>query len=154
MNSSPSNKSFTIYDSDGESVHEGTTPTTVVLRATKGLLSGETYTFKLFKDGEEVGSTTVKATVDGWVWGNLWPIGLIPLSDGYFFDPTIASQAVYVIAYLVVDVLTGDMWALPKSVMIESNDQSSSSDELKLKVKDPSEVSENEMENLVLLPTE
>ena len=95
-------------------MHEGTTPTTVVLRAAKGFVSGETYTFKTFKDGEEVGSATVKATISGWFWGNLWPFGLIPLSDGYFFDPTIASQGSRVIVFLAIDAVTGDMWALPK----------------------------------------
>ena len=154
VDSSPSNMSFAIYDSDGESVHEGTTPTTVVLRAAKGFVSGETYTFKTFKDGEEVGSTTVKATISGWFWGNLWPFALIPLSDGYFFDPTIASQGSRVIVFLAIDAVTGDMWALPKNVMIESNYQSTSSDELELEIKDLSDVSEDEKEDLVLLPME
>ena len=53
IKSSPSALSVEVTNSAGEIVYKGTTPSTIVLPAAKGMLfAPETYTFKLFKDNK------------------------------------------------------------------------------------------------------
>ncbi|MDD2725663.1 MAG: hypothetical protein PHH59_16835 [Methylovulum sp.] len=95
ISSLPSNAEFAVVNQQGKTVHSGKTPATVTLKSDAGYFKGEKYTLKFQKEGYGTQSTPLNAHLNGWYWGNL------------LFLP--------VIGHLIVDPLTGAMWALPES---------------------------------------
>ncbi len=85
---------FTITNKKGEKIRTGTSPAIVYLESSAGFFEGESYTLHFTKPGFQETTTTLKASLNGWYWGNL------------FFGP---------IGFLVIDPLTGAMFRLPET---------------------------------------
>jgi hypothetical protein len=96
INSSPDQANFTITNKNGQSVHSGTTPSTVTLKSGCGFFCGEQYNLTFDKDGYSSTTLTISSTMDGWYVGNILFGGLIGI--------------------LIVDPITGAMWKLPATV--------------------------------------
>lgn len=91
--SMPSGARYDVTNSRGMTVSSGVTPGRVILEAGKGYFSRETYTVAFHKEGYADSITPMKTTINGWYWGNILFGGLIGM--------------------LIVDPLTGAMYALP-----------------------------------------
>lgn len=96
INSQPDGATITITDQNGVKVYEGSTPTTVTLKAGAGFFKGASYTVSFQKPGYAAQTITISKELDMWYIGNLVFGGLIGL--------------------LIVDPLTGAMWKLPSNV--------------------------------------
>jgi uncharacterized protein YceK len=94
IDSNPSNASFTLTGSDGNTV-AGKTPATVNLKSGRGYFKRAKYDLQLFAEGFDTLSIPLKPGLNGWYAGNLifgGPVGLLivdPLSGSmYRFDET------------------------------------------------------------------
>jgi hypothetical protein len=92
INSSPTAAQIAIADQSGAEVYRGTTPATVTLDASAGYFDGQAYTVTFSKQGYEPATVKVDSRINGWYVGNI-------VFGGF-------------IGWLVVDPLTGAMWAL------------------------------------------
>jgi hypothetical protein len=92
ISSSPTAAQIAITDQRGVEVYRGTTPATVTLDASAGYFDGQEYTIMFSKDGYEPTTVKVDSRINGWYVGNI-------VFGGF-------------IGWLVVDPLTGAMWAL------------------------------------------
>ena len=92
ISSNPSAAEITIADQSGVEIYRGTTPTTITLDASAGYFDGQEYTITFAKDGYEPTTVNVDSTINGWYIGNI-------VFGGF-------------IGWLIVDPLTGAMWAL------------------------------------------
>jgi hypothetical protein len=92
----PEGAKITVTNSAGVDVHTATTPATVTLNRGAGYFKSEAYVVRLEKEGFEPKEIPVTATVNGWYVGNLVFGGLI--------------------GFLLIDPLTGAMYALPDTV--------------------------------------
>ena len=92
ISSSPTAAQIAIADQSGVEVYRGTTPATVTLDASAGYFDGQEYTVTFAKDGYDSTTVKVASTINGWYVGNI-------VFGGF-------------IGWLVVDPLTGAMWAL------------------------------------------
>jgi hypothetical protein len=97
--SNPSGAKIVIRDHEGKELHNGTTPLTVTLHASKGYMQAATYNFEVTQDGFKPASGSVKAGVNGWFFGNFGFGGLI--------------------GFLIVDPLTGAAFRLPPETSID-----------------------------------
>ena len=92
IKSNPQGAEIVITDRTHKEVYRGTTPATVTLATSDGYFKGQAYTISLRMDGYDEYTAPLGTRIDGWYIGNIifgGPIGL-----------------------LVVDPLTGAMWAL------------------------------------------
>ncbi|WP_096086863.1 hypothetical protein [Agaribacterium haliotis] len=96
ISSTPDSSSFIIKDAQGKSVHSGTTPAVVNLKASSGYFKSAKYTLILSHEGYEDKTYTFSASLDGWYWGNIIFGGLIGM--------------------LIVDPATGAMYKLPPRI--------------------------------------
>ncbi|WP_246210412.1 hypothetical protein [Vibrio aquimaris] len=110
IHTNPEGASFTISNEGGQIVYKGITPSNITLSASAGFFDGETYTFKLKKEGYFDNTYVLESTVDGWYFGNILFGGLIGL--------------------LVVDPATGAMFSLPEEVHVELSESITASDSL------------------------
>ena len=92
ISSSPTAAQIAIADQSGVEVYRGTTPATVTLDASAGYFDGQEYTISFSKDGYDPATVKVDSRINGWYVGNI-------VFGGF-------------IGWLVVDPLTGAMWAL------------------------------------------
>jgi hypothetical protein len=92
ISSSPTAANITIVDQSGVEIYQGTTPTTITLDASAGYFDGQEYTITFSKDGYAPTTVKVDSTINGWYVGNI-------VFGGF-------------IGWLIVDPLTGAMWAL------------------------------------------
>jgi hypothetical protein len=92
ISSSPSAAEIAIADQSGLEVYRGTTPATITLDASAGYFDGQEYTITFSKDGYDPTTVKVDSTINGWYVGNI-------VFGGF-------------IGWLIVDPLTGAMWAL------------------------------------------
>jgi hypothetical protein len=92
ISSSPTAAEITIVDQSGIEIYRGTTPTTITLDASAGYFDGQEYAVTFAKDGYEPTTVKVDSTINGWYVGNI-------VFGGF-------------IGWLIVDPLTGAMWAL------------------------------------------
>ncbi|HEX2478414.1 MAG TPA: hypothetical protein VHK45_03985 [Geminicoccaceae bacterium] len=92
INSSPPAAQIAIADQSGIEVYRGTTPATVTLDASAGYFDGQKYTITFSKAGYKPATVQVDSRINGWYVGNI-------VFGGF-------------IGWLVVDPLTGAMWAL------------------------------------------
>ena len=94
LNSSPEHVDIKIVNSDGITVFEGSTPTTVNLKTSKtGYFNPERYKVYAKKKSYEDYITTIDYKISKWYWlGNLVFGGLV--------------------GYLIVDPISGDMFYL------------------------------------------
>ena len=89
---SPSAAHIAIADQSGVEVYRGNTPANVTLDASAGYFDGQEYTITFSKEGHASATVKVDSRINGWYVGNI--------VFGAF------------IGWLIVDPLTGAMWAL------------------------------------------
>jgi len=99
MNSNPDGASFMVQDENGAKVYSGTTPSTAILSAGESYFHAKTYHITFSKAGYKDQIVELKATLDGWYFGNILFGGLIGL--------------------LIVDPITGKMWKLKTNVFCD-----------------------------------
>ena len=99
VTSSPESAKFAIYNSDNIKVHAGRTPARVQLEASEGYFQKAKYTVKFEKEGYEPTTTQLKGKLGSSYFANILFIG----GGG-------------LIAGLIIDPATGNMWYLPKFV--------------------------------------
>ncbi|MCY3885557.1 MAG: hypothetical protein OXG24_11665 [Gammaproteobacteria bacterium] len=138
VRSEPSEMNVVITRSDGQIVHKATTPLTVTLSASQGFILGESYLIELLRDGEVVGRTKLNSTIDWWFFANLAQFSGIRIGLGLLIDP-----------------LTGSMWALKKEVLV--TDESQSNTEIKessLKIATLDSIPDEDRKHLVKIEPE
>jgi hypothetical protein len=96
VNSVPDGAALTVANRAGEKVHSGTTPVTLTLNRGAGYFRSEVYTVTLSKEGFAKKEITITATLSGWYIGNILLGGVLGM--------------------VVVDPITGGMFAFPPSV--------------------------------------
>ncbi|MDO4627069.1 MAG: hypothetical protein Q4A81_07200 [Pasteurellaceae bacterium] len=98
IQSQPSGASFVIKNRAGETISNGITPQTIVLKSGAGYFKGEIYQITFNKKGFPTKTVELKADVNGgwYIAGNLVFAGLV----GWF----------------IVDPATGAMYKLPEKV--------------------------------------
>jgi hypothetical protein len=99
IKSTPDGANFTVTNQNGDKVHSGTTPSSVMLAGGAGYFDGEKYTITFKKDGYQDTIATLDTSVNGWYWGNLLFGGIL--------------------GFLVIDPATGAMYRLPPSFSAE-----------------------------------
>ena len=92
INSSPTSAQIAIADQSGIEIYRGTTPATVTLDASAGYFDGQQYTITFSKAGHDPTTVKVDSRINGWYVANI-------VFGGF-------------IGWLIVDPLTGAMWAL------------------------------------------
>jgi hypothetical protein len=92
ISSNPMAAEIVVADESGVEVYRGRTPATVTLDASDGYFDGQEYTVTLSKDGYQPTTVKVDSRINGWYVGNI-------VFGGF-------------IGWLIVDPLTGAMWAL------------------------------------------
>jgi len=98
IDSTPKGADITITNGKGEQVFTGKTPTLVRLKSGAGFFKNASYEIKISKDGFTSKTVQLKATLNGWYFGNLVFGGLIGL---LIVDP--ASGAMYKLKQLDVN---------------------------------------------------
>lgn len=96
ITSTPANAEFKIVDSKGVVVYTGRTPSVVNLNSSAGFFKSEKYQVVFSKPGHDDRIVSLRASLDGWYFGNILIGGLIGL--------------------LVIDPATGAMWKLPEGI--------------------------------------
>ncbi len=97
FSSAPNGANFSVENKKGRVVHEGITPSTLVLPSSNGYFSAEKYTVKYTKDGYDSHTNVMNASLSGWYWGNIL-FGFVGL----------------IIGSTITDPLTGAMYKLPE----------------------------------------
>lgn len=97
LTSSPAGCKVTVKK-NGSVVHQGVTPSTVTLAASRGFFSPAKYQVEFSKKGLPTQTVQLTADIDGWYLGNVLFGGLPGL--------------------LIVDPATGAMWKLPENVNV------------------------------------
>jgi hypothetical protein len=92
VTSDPTGAKFTVYNSKGDAVDNGTTPTTVTLERARGFFMPEKYRIAFNADGYYPGETKVGANLNLMYFGNIIFGGAL--------------------GFVIVDPLTGAMWTL------------------------------------------
>ena len=129
INSTPDDATFTVKDRNGQVLHSGVTPETIILKSGAGFFKAGVYTISVEKDGFMTGTHTLKSTVDGWYFGNILLGGIAGM--------------------LVVDPLTGAMYRLPEIVNVPLATEVSSTAKAELTVVSINSLSEAERANLI-----
>ncbi len=97
ITSNPAGAKVVVSNPAGKVLHEGNTPTSVVLPASAGFYKAASYNLMFSKKGYPTKSVVLKAGINPWYAGN------IPMPGGAF-------------GMLVVDPLTGAMWKLDEKI--------------------------------------
>jgi hypothetical protein len=105
VQSQPSGLDFVVKDSEGNVAGSGVTPGSVKLQTGNGYFRPATYTIQTKRGGKVVGEQTITSNVSGWYFGNILIGGLVGM--------------------LIVDPLTGAMYALPENVEIPGSSTAS-----------------------------
>jgi hypothetical protein len=92
ISSNPTAAQIAIADQSGVEIYRGVTPATITLDASAGYFDGQKYTVTFSKDGYDPTTVQVDSRINGWYVGNI-------VFGGF-------------IGWLIVDPLTGAMWAL------------------------------------------
>lgn len=103
FSSTPENATFSIKDKNGKTVHQGTTPSSVVLERGNGSFDGQTYQVDFSAPGYLPKTESLDTSINGWYLGNLIFGGLLGL---VFIDPA-----------------TGAMWDLPPTMDVKLSTQ-------------------------------
>jgi hypothetical protein len=99
IDSTPTGATFSIFDKEGKTVTNNTTPANLILNRRHGYFNGEDYKMIFEAPGYYPYEVHVKSTVDGWYFGNLLFGGLIGL---IIVDP--ATGAMYTLKPDTLDV--------------------------------------------------
>lgn len=97
ITSNPVGAKVVVSNPAGKVLHEGNTPTSVVLPASAGPYKAASYNLQFDKKGYPTKTMILKAGLNPWYAGNL------PMPGGAF-------------GMLVVDPLTGAMWKLDEKI--------------------------------------
>ena len=108
FDSEPSGAHLKIVNREGDTVYEGTSPTTITLKASSGFFKGEQYKVVASVNG---GSSTSTLT---------------PTLDGWYIAGNIVFGAL--IGWLIVDPATGAMYKLPSQHTTTIGSENSSID--------------------------
>ena len=100
INSTPPGAKVEVVDKRGVTKFTGTTPVTAVLESGDGYFSRGKYSVKVSSPGYSEYSSQIRASNNGWYWGNLLFGGLI--------------------GFLIVDPLTGAMYEIDEKVVSAS----------------------------------
>lgn len=100
IDSTPKGADVTITNHRGEQVFTGQTPTTVTLKSGAGFFKNASYDIKISKNGFTSKTVQLKATLNGWYFGNL-------VFGGW-------------IGFLIVDPATGAMYKLKQLDVTET----------------------------------
>jgi len=98
IDSTPRGADVTITNRRGDQVYSGKTPTLVKLKSGAGFFTNAKYAIKISKDGFTTKTVELRATLNGWYFGNLVFGGLVDL---LIVDPT--SGAMYKLKQLDVN---------------------------------------------------
>lgn len=135
VDSSPRGADVTITNRRGNQVFSGKTPALVKLKSGAGFFTNATYAIKISKEGFTSKTVELRATLNGWYFGNLVFGGLIGL--------------------LIVDPATGAMYKLKQTDVNETlqNDaKTASATEMpKLRIYDINEIPESWKNKLVAI---
>jgi len=101
INSTPSNLSYILKDSNRLTIKSGTTPSTVILDAGDGLFTAAEYSIEVTNAKGNKTITNISSTLDNWYFGNLLFSGVLGM--------------------LIIDPITGAMYELPESVNIDTS---------------------------------
>ncbi len=96
IQSVPDGSTVSVRNRAGEEIHVGATPVTLTLKRGAGYFKSEIYTLKFSKPGFSDKELTVQGSVSGWYFGNILLGGVLGM--------------------VVVDPLTGGMYAIPDKV--------------------------------------
>lgn len=118
-----------INNKKQDTVFRGTTPSIVKLKASNGYFQRATYTIKISAAGYSEQTISLKATINGFYFGNLLIGGLLGM--------------------LVVDPLTGRMWVLPINASHINTELKSENLKGSIEIKELKDVSYKTRMNLV-----
>ena len=99
VDSEPRDADVTITNRRGQEIFTGKTPALVKLKSGAGFFTNAIYEVRISKEGYTSKSVALRATLNGWYFGNLLFGGLIGL--------------------LIVDPATGAMYKLKETAVIE-----------------------------------
>ncbi len=108
IDSTPSKMAYRVIDNSGAVISEGFTPATTTMNRSAGYFRPGKYTIEISKKGRVVGKETVTASLNGWYFGNIVIGGLIGL--------------------VIVDPLSGAMYRMPESVVVNTGSIASASE--------------------------
>jgi len=131
INSNPSGANVTVTDGKGAVVHQGVTPTSVALEPGGGYFQPGNYTMTFTKKGSPTQVIKFTAHMNGWYIGNLVFGGLLGL--------------------VIVDPLTGAMWALDDSCTATLGGTASNGTQHSLRVVERSQIPKEWEKHLVAL---
>jgi hypothetical protein len=135
VDSEPRDANVTIYNRRGKEIFTGKTPALVKLKSGAGFFTNAIYEVKITKDGFASKSVALRATLNGWYFGNLLFGGLLGL--------------------LIIDPATGAMYKLKQTAVIEkleSNAKTAAVDQIhQLRIYDINEIPESWKSKLVAI---
>lgn len=134
VDSEPRDADVTITDRRGREIFTGKTPALVTLKSGGGFFTAAIYDIKISKDGYTSKSVALRATLNGWYFGNILFGGVIGL--------------------LIVDPATGAMYKLKQTAVIEkleSKNSSASAPTHQLRIYNINEIPESWKKNLVAI---
>ena len=129
INSTPSNALVTITDIRGMTVFSGNTPAVVSLSASAGFFQRAEYQIRFSSPGYDDRIISIRASIDGWYWGNI-------LLGGF-------------IGMLIIDPATGAMWRINTTFINETLSRSARALSQGLRIVDIADVPESWKEHLV-----
>jgi len=129
INSTPSNALVTITDIRGMTVFSGNTPAVVSLSASAGFFQRAEYQIRFSNPGYDDRIISIRASIDGWYWGNI-------LLGGF-------------IGMLIIDPATGAMWRINTTFINETLSRSARALSQGLRIVDIADVPESWKEHLV-----
>jgi len=94
FNSNPPGAEVIVADDSGKELHRGITPVVFKLRSGQAFFESDDYAVDMKLAGYQEDKSVLKASLNGWYFGNIAFGGLLGLS--------------------IVDPMTGAMWRLPK----------------------------------------
>jgi len=134
VDSEPRDADVTIYNRRGQEIFTGKTPALVTLKSGAGFFTNAIYDVKISKDGFTSKSVPLRATINGWYFGNLLFGGLIGL--------------------LIVDPATGAMYKLKQTAVIEKlepSNKTAAAETHQLRIYDINDIPESWKSKLVAI---
>jgi len=134
INSTPQGADVTITNRRGEQIFSGKTPNLIKLKPGGGYFTPARYTIKITKEGFTSKTVELRATINGWYFGNFVLGGLIGL--------------------LIVDPATGAMYKLKQldvNETLESETKTAATQTHQLRIYDINEIPESWKSKLVAI---
>lgn len=132
ISAQPTGADINITDQKGQTVYDGQSPATVMLKSSSDYLKSATYNVAISYPGYKAQNITVTSKINGWYWANIAFGGLIGM--------------------LIVDPLTGAMYKLDNTrinVVLQEETQNRNLSENELNIIHINDLPENMKEYLV-----